>query len=115
MLISGNPLDRCIFADVLTRRARGDWGQDGTGASTIAAPEQRGFRGVAGRGLRAGVGRGVPHFSIAGTHDVVVANGALPSAEKLEVPGCGHNGVLYDPLVHDEVVSRVRAAIGRGL
>ena len=66
--------------------------------------------------LRAGVGQGVPHFSIAGTHDAVVASGALlPSAERLEVPGCGHNALLYDPVVLGEVVSRVRAAIARGL
>jgi triacylglycerol lipase len=60
--------------------------------------------------LRAGMARGVPHFSIAGTHDALVARGALPSAERLEVPGCGHNALLYDPAVLGEVVSRVRAA-----
>jgi pimeloyl-ACP methyl ester carboxylesterase len=65
--------------------------------------------------LRAGVGQGVPHFSIAGSHDALVASGALPSAERLEVPGCGHNALLYDPVVLDEVVSRVRAAGARGL
>jgi triacylglycerol lipase len=65
--------------------------------------------------LRAGVDRGVPHFSIAGSHDTLVPDGALPSAEKLEAPGCGHNALLYDPLVLEEVVSRVRAAIARGL
>lgn len=66
--------------------------------------------------LRAGVGRGVPHFSIAGSHDAVVASGALlPSGERLEVPGCGHNALLYDPVVLGEVVSRVRAAIAHGL
>jgi pimeloyl-ACP methyl ester carboxylesterase len=61
------------------------------------------------------VGQGVPHFSIAGSHDALVASGALPSAERLEVPGCGHNALLYDPVVLDEVVSRVRAAGARGL
>jgi triacylglycerol lipase len=65
--------------------------------------------------LRAGVASGVPHFSIAGTHDAVVAAGALPTAECLEVPGCGHNALLYDPAVLGEVVSRVRAAGARGL
>jgi pimeloyl-ACP methyl ester carboxylesterase len=65
--------------------------------------------------LRAGIERGVPHFSIAGSHDPFVATGAFPSAEKLEVPRCGHNALLYDPLVLAEVVSRVRAAIPRGL
>jgi pimeloyl-ACP methyl ester carboxylesterase len=65
--------------------------------------------------LRAGVGQGVPHFSIAGSHDALVASGALPSAEGLEVPGCGHNALLYDPVVLGEVVSRVRAAMARGL
>jgi triacylglycerol lipase len=65
--------------------------------------------------LRAGVARGVPHFSIAGTHDAVVAGGALPSEECLEVAGCGHNALLYDPVVLREVVARVRAAMTRGL
>jgi pimeloyl-ACP methyl ester carboxylesterase len=65
--------------------------------------------------LRAGAGQGVPHFAIAGTHDAVVASGALPTAERLEVPGCGHNALLYDPVVLGEVVSRVRAAVARGL
>jgi triacylglycerol lipase len=65
--------------------------------------------------LRAGMGRGVPHFSIAGTHDALVASGALPSAERLEVAGCGHNALLYEPAVLGEVVSRVRALVARGL
>jgi triacylglycerol lipase len=65
--------------------------------------------------LRAGVGEGVPHFCIAGTHDALVASGALPTTERLEVPGCGHNALLYDPIVLGEVVSRVRAAGARGL
>lgn len=65
--------------------------------------------------LRAGVGRGVPHFAIAGSHDALVAQGALPSSAQLEVPGCGHNALLYDPLVLGEVVARVRAAMARGL
>lgn len=65
--------------------------------------------------LRAGVGQGVPHFSIAGSSDALVASGALPSAASLEVPGCGHNALLYDPLVLGEVVSRVRAAMAHGL
>jgi len=63
--------------------------------------------------LRTGVACGVPHFCVAGSHDAVVDAGALlPSAERLLAPGCGHNAVLYDPLVESEIVARVRRARG---
>jgi triacylglycerol lipase len=60
--------------------------------------------------LRAGIGRGVPHFAVSGSHDAVVGP-ALPlgCAGELVADGCGHNAVLYDPVVLRTVVGRVRA------
>jgi pimeloyl-ACP methyl ester carboxylesterase len=49
----------------------------------------------------------VPHLSIAGLEDHVVPSGAfLAASERVSVPGCGHNSLLY----HADVVARV---IGR--
>ena len=59
--------------------------------------------------LRAGMGQGVPHYAVSGSHDVVVGPaGALGSAEESVADGCGHNAVLYDPAVLAGVVRRVR-------
>ena len=50
----------------------------------------------------------VPHLSIAGLEDHVVPSGAyLASAERVSVPGCGHNSLLYHPRVVAEVVGRI--------
>jgi triacylglycerol lipase len=52
---------------------------------------------------------GVPHVSIAGLEDHVVPSGAyLAAGERVSVPGCGHNSLLYHPRVVAEVVSRIR-------
>jgi len=52
---------------------------------------------------------GVPHVSIAGLQDHVVPSGAwLPSSERVEVAGCGHNSLLYHPHVVATVVERIR-------
>ncbi len=50
----------------------------------------------------------VPHLSIDGQEDHVVPSGAfLPAGERLSVPGCGHNSLIYHPRVVEEVVSRI--------
>ncbi|HEY6078572.1 MAG TPA: alpha/beta hydrolase [Polyangiaceae bacterium] len=50
----------------------------------------------------------VPHLSIAGLEDHVVPSGAyLASGERVSVPGCGHNSLLYHPRVVAEVVERI--------
>jgi pimeloyl-ACP methyl ester carboxylesterase len=60
--------------------------------------------------LRAGIGQGVPHFAVSGSHDSVVGP-ALPlgSAAELVARGCGHNAVLYEPEVLAAVAARIRA------
>jgi pimeloyl-ACP methyl ester carboxylesterase len=59
--------------------------------------------------LREGVGRGVPHFAVSGSHDAVVGPpAALGAAGELVAEGCGHNAVLYDARVLGSVVERVR-------
>jgi pimeloyl-ACP methyl ester carboxylesterase len=51
----------------------------------------------------------VPHLSIAGLEDHVVPSGAhLAAGERVSVPGCGHNSLLYHPRVVSEVVERIR-------
>ena len=51
---------------------------------------------------------GVPHVSIAGLEDHLVPEGAyLAAGERVSVPGCGHNSLLYHPRVVAEVVSRI--------
>lgn len=50
----------------------------------------------------------VPHLSIDGQEDHVVPSGAfLAAGERLSVPGCGHNSLIYHPRVVAEVVSRI--------
>jgi triacylglycerol lipase len=52
---------------------------------------------------------GVPHVSIAGLEDHVVPSGAhLAAGDRVSVPGCGHNSLLYHPRVVGEVVERIR-------
>jgi pimeloyl-ACP methyl ester carboxylesterase len=52
---------------------------------------------------------GVPHLSIAALEDHVVPSGAhLAAGERLSVPGCGHNSLIYHPRVVAEVVARIR-------
>lgn len=52
---------------------------------------------------------GVPHLSIAGLEDHVVPSGAhLAAGDRVSVPGCGHNSLLYHPSVVAEVVTRIR-------
>lgn len=52
---------------------------------------------------------GVPHVSIAGLEDHVVPSGAhLVGGERVNVPGCGHNSLIYHPRVVAEVVARIR-------
>jgi pimeloyl-ACP methyl ester carboxylesterase len=59
--------------------------------------------------LRGGIGRGVPHFAVSGAHDPVVGPPApLGAAGELLAAGCGHNAVLYDPVVLGAVAGRVR-------
>ncbi|HTQ05364.1 MAG TPA: hypothetical protein VMI54_15985 [Polyangiaceae bacterium] len=59
--------------------------------------------------VREGLGRGVPHFAVSGSHDAVVGPAApLGAAAELVADGCGHNAVLYDPRVLRSVVERVR-------
>jgi alpha-beta hydrolase superfamily lysophospholipase len=61
--------------------------------------------------LRAGIARGVPHFAVSGTHDLVVGPaGSLGAAGEILADGCGHNAVLYDRQVLAHVVGRVRQA-----
>lgn len=51
----------------------------------------------------------VPHVSIAGLEDHIVPSGAyLAAGERVGVPGCGHNSLLYHPRVVAEVVSRIQ-------
>ncbi len=51
----------------------------------------------------------VPHLSIAGLEDHVVPSGAhLAAGDRVSVPGCGHNSLLYHPHVVAEVVERIR-------
>jgi hypothetical protein len=60
--------------------------------------------------IREGIGRGVPHFAVSGSHDAVVGPPArLGAASELVAEGCGHNAVLYDARVLGSVVERVRA------
>jgi triacylglycerol lipase len=50
----------------------------------------------------------VPHLSIWGHEDHVVPSDAfLAAGERLGVPGCGHNSLLYHPRVVAEVVARI--------
>jgi pimeloyl-ACP methyl ester carboxylesterase len=50
----------------------------------------------------------VPHLSIDGQEDYVVTSGAfLDAGERLSVPGCGHNSLIYHPRVVAEVVARI--------
>jgi triacylglycerol lipase len=59
--------------------------------------------------LRGGIGRGVPHYAVSGSHDRVVGPAAVLGAEEEHVAdGCGHNALLYDPAVLRGVVRRVR-------
>jgi triacylglycerol lipase len=59
--------------------------------------------------IREGIGRGVPHFAVSGSHDAVVGPPApLGAAGELVAEGCGHNAVLYDARVLRSVVERVR-------
>lgn len=52
---------------------------------------------------------GVPHVSIAGLEDHVVPSGAyLAAGDRVSVPGCGHNSLLYHPRAVAEVVSRIQ-------
>jgi pimeloyl-ACP methyl ester carboxylesterase len=58
--------------------------------------------------LRAGVGHGVTHFAVSGSHDAVVGPPSrLGSADEMVAAGCGHNAVLYDAGVLGAVVARV--------
>ena len=60
--------------------------------------------------LRAGVGSGVPHFAVSGSHDSVVGPARrLGAAGELVAEGCGHNAVLYEPRVLAAVAERIRA------
>ncbi len=55
---------------------------------------------------------GVPHLSIAGTHDRTVPHQhahALPHGERISLHGRGHNGLLFDEEVAKIVVERIRA------
>ncbi len=55
---------------------------------------------------------GVPHLSIAGTHDRTVPHHhahALPHGERISLHGRGHNGLLFDEEVAKIVVDRIRA------
>jgi pimeloyl-ACP methyl ester carboxylesterase len=52
---------------------------------------------------------GVPHVSIAGLEDHVVPSGAhLAAGDRVSVPGCGHNSLLYHRRVVREVVERIQ-------
>ena len=60
--------------------------------------------------LRAGIGQGVPHFAVSGSHDSVVGPARpLGAAGELVAEGCGHNAVLYDRVVLESVAARIRA------
>jgi pimeloyl-ACP methyl ester carboxylesterase len=59
--------------------------------------------------LRAGLGSGVPHFAVSGSHDAVVGPPArLGAADELVAAGCGHNAGLYDAHVLRAVAERIR-------
>jgi pimeloyl-ACP methyl ester carboxylesterase len=60
--------------------------------------------------LREGLGRGVPHVSLSGTHDVVVGRPEALAAEHALALGMGHNAILYDDSVLSDLVARVRRA-----
>jgi triacylglycerol lipase len=56
---------------------------------------------------------GVPHLSIAGTHDRIVAHEdalAFPQGERMSLSGRGHNTLLFDDAAASAIVERVRAA-----
>lgn len=58
----------------------------------------------------------VPHFSISGADDQVVTGFShLPGAEHVELPDCGHNGLLYDARAADLVVARIQGVIQGGV
>jgi hypothetical protein len=63
--------------------------------------------------LRAGIGQGVPHCAVSGTHDAVVGRASpLGAARELVAEGCGHNAVLYDASVLAEVAARMAEKSG---
>jgi triacylglycerol lipase len=91
---------------------------------TVATPFQ-GARGAvfmpgrAGRDIRAGsavlerlqasaASVDLPHLSILGGLDTAVPLAtAFPVGERLVIPQCGHNGLLFHPVVRQAVVERV--------
>ena len=57
---------------------------------------------------------GLPHLSITAQHDQVVTELAqFEVGEHIQIPECGHNGLLYDSRVAGIVVGRVRRYCGR--
>lgn len=54
----------------------------------------------------------VPHLSISGAEDTLVLSGSrLPGSEHIELAGCGHNGLLFDPRAAGLVVERIRGVM----
>lgn len=52
---------------------------------------------------------GIRHLSILAGQDAMVIPGGIPSfGEVVTMPAVGHNGVLFHPQVHEQVVERIR-------
>lgn len=60
------------------------------------------------RRLRATDAPGIRHLSIVAGQDAMVIPGAIPSFGEVVTMAVGHNGVLFDPQVHEQVVERIR-------
>lgn len=53
----------------------------------------------------------VPHFSILAERDALITEPAhVAGCDGVVVPGCGHNGLLYEPRTAELVIARIRAA-----
>ena len=58
----------------------------------------------------------VPHLSLFGTGDLVVRpyqSAIFPQGDVVELPGMGHNTLLYDRAAQDAVIARVRSYWGQ--
>lgn len=58
----------------------------------------------------------VPHLSLFGTGDLVVRpyrSAVFPFGDSIELPGIGHNTLLYDRAAQDAVIARLRDHWGR--